>query len=98
METTNITNNNTPLFKFMLFVNFFIIGFWLVGLNVNVYRYKLGGILFELFWLPVILCMIAVPIIAIYFWAKSNFTFKSKFLFLFICWIFSVAALYIVAQ
>lgn len=93
MESKNVTNKKI-LIKLLFTVNIMVTGFWIVGWNINVYQYKVVGVLFELFWLPSIFCLVAVPVISIYFWFKSQFKNNSFFLYLLIWSILSIVGLY----
>ena len=55
--------------------------FWFITSNIiDVYKYALVGVICEILWLPCLLALIALPIYAIYFWAKEKFRLKSLYL------------------
>ena len=95
MEINHITKRNNVLFFFLLLINVLTLIFWIVSWNVDVYKSKVGGIFFEMVWLPAILCIVAIPIVAFIFWCGDKFKISSKFFYLFVWSIISVSILYV---
>lgn len=68
--------------------------YWLSGIFYNPYNSKLTGILFEILWLPMLLCLLVIPIFClnkiikkaenIYLYILSLFIALSTILFLII--------------
>ena len=55
--------------------------YWFITSNIiDVYKYALVGAICEILWLPCLLALIALPIYAVYFWAKEKFRLKSLYL------------------
>ena len=43
----------------------------------DVYKYRISGMFFELFWLPVLLSLIVVPVVSIILWIKKGLPLRS---------------------
>jgi len=55
----------------------FTAGFWLTAQLVDVYYYAVGGAVFELLWLPMILAIFVLPAVAFVYWIMAGFRIKS---------------------
>jgi hypothetical protein len=88
---------NRNAFRIILLVSCFSLSFWIVGQKINVYRYKAVGAIFEILWLPVIFCIIAIPVFSFYFWRQEKFKMTSKFLYLFSWSLLSIFLLYLLS-
>ena len=84
MTITTTEAKKSNLFKIMVITATLTLLFWYVGLHINVYQNKFLGALFELLWMPIIVCTFGIPIVAFFFWIKDNFKITSKFLYLFV--------------
>ena len=51
--------------------------YWILSKYINVYKIALGGVLFELCWLPMLLALFLLPIGLIYKIAEEKLSFKS---------------------
>jgi hypothetical protein len=62
-------------------VSIFVSLFWWVSKLIDLYQFKLIGIVFEILWLPAIAALLIIPIISVVFWTKEKFTLKSFYPF-----------------
>lgn len=67
--------------------------FWLIGLNIDIYKNAFVGAVFEILWLPVILSCVFIPVISLALWVMNKFSLKSKYLYLMLA---SIAITYLV--
>lgn len=51
--------------------------FWTVSQFLNVYAYKITGAIFELLWLPALLSLVVLPVLAFVFWRKDHYSLRS---------------------
>lgn len=87
-------HKSNKLFKILLLLLLTAMILWIIGQNINVYRYAVVGALFEILWLPMLLTIAVMPFAALYFWYKDQFKTTSKFLYLLLFCVCSVAVLY----
>lgn len=73
-------NLNKILFSITLFVCLY----WFLVQNINVYEYAITGVVYELFWLPILGVTVGLPIVSLMFWIKTKFKFNSLFLYTFL--------------
>jgi hypothetical protein len=66
--------------KIFLLLSIFVAGFWIIGLIINVYRFTITGVLFEIIWLPALALTIALPIMSFMSWINEGFNIKSLYL------------------
>lgn len=45
--------------------------------QLNVYKYILSGMFFELLWLPILLSLIVIPVTSIIIWIKKGWRIRS---------------------
>ncbi len=50
---------------------------WLLGQSMDVYKYAIVGAIFEMLWLPLMIGMIALVIMAFIKWTKEKFALNS---------------------
>jgi hypothetical protein len=55
----------------------FVAVFWNIGRITDIYRSAIVGALFEILWLPMIVMLLVLPVIAVYFLVKEKFSFRS---------------------
>lgn len=94
MELNRIENKGNSLFIILLLIHLVVVTVWLVGQNINVYRYVIVGAIFEILWLPMIVTIIFMPIASFYYWYKDKFKRTSKFLYLLLGTILSIVILF----
>ena len=58
-----------------------VLAFWLLVNQINVYEYKLVGIIYEILWLPFLLLVFVLPILTTFLILLRKLV-KSKILFL----------------
>jgi predicted membrane protein len=59
----------------------FVAVFWNVVRITDIYRSAIVGALFEILWLPMIVMLLVLPVIAVYFLVKEKFSFRSLHLY-----------------
>jgi hypothetical protein len=65
----------------ILLGSFLVLAFWLLVNQINVYEYKLVGIIYEILWLPFLLLVFVFPILTTVLILLRKLA-KSKILFL----------------
>lgn len=55
--------------------------FFLIKSIGNVYQNAFVGAIFELIWLPTLLCIFVMPFINIFYWIKIKFSVKSLYFY-----------------
>ena len=55
--------------------------FWLLGQLINVYKTAWVGAVFELLWLPMILLLFTLPVLAAIYWSRAKFNFRSLYFY-----------------
>lgn len=87
-------NESKSFFIILLLIYFAAMTTWLIGQNIDVYRYAVVGGIFEVLWLPTILTIILMPFASFYLWIRDKFKKTSKFLYLSLGSILSIFILY----
>ena len=72
MFTTTLRNIKTA--KLLFALSLFVIAFYLIGYIVigNVYRYAVVGAIYELLWLPMLLCLVVIPFFSVLVFIKNK--------------------------
>lgn len=72
MFTSTVRNIKTA--KLLFGVSLFVIAFYWVGYVVlsDVYQYVLVGAIYEILWLPMLLCLVVIPIFSILVFIKNK--------------------------
>lgn len=50
---------------------------WILSKSITVYHFSLVGAIFEILWLPVIAMLFILPVMALLYWIKDKFNFRS---------------------
>jgi|SRR5690554_61346 len=58
--------------------------YWCFVMFVDVYRFVVVGAIYELAWLPMLLCVYSLPIVSFIFFYKEKFSLRSLNLFAFL--------------
>ena len=93
MAVNTLSNGNSKTGTIILVINVLFLAVWIVAYNINVYKVVLIGAIYEMIWLPLIICLFALPIVSFIFWRKDSFKIKSKFLYLIILAVLSITLL-----
>ena len=93
MTANTLSNGNSKTGTIILIINVLFLAVWMVAYNSNVYKVALVGAIYEMIWLPLIICLFALPIVSFIFWRKDSFKIKSKFLYLIILAVLSITLL-----
>ena len=72
---TPFTHSRTSKIVFMLSIA--LAGYWCLGQLINVYRFALVGVIFEMLWLPALAMLVGLPIISLILVVKEKFTVQS---------------------
>jgi hypothetical protein len=82
-ESTNSTQKRASKASLItLLLSIFVLIFWIIGTRLlNVYKVALIGAIFELMWLPMIICLFALPIWSLYNLIKNRVIFKSLYFY-----------------
>lgn len=67
--------------KIFLLLSILVLLFWLLSKIINVYHFAFVGAIFEILWFPVIILTFAIPVVALVFWNKEKFSFRSANLY-----------------
>ena len=71
----SLIKRNQPAF-YLLLVSLFS-SMYILFAQQNVYKYVISGVFFELFWLPILLSLIIVPVVSIILWIKKGWKIRS---------------------
>lgn len=83
MTGLNFTpKKSLSLFNALIIAQSLLLTFWICAQTINVYKYILVGIVFEIIWLPAIIAIPLIPAIAFVYWIKNKCKFNSKYLYL----------------
>lgn len=77
MEENISRSGKIGLGSIIFVVSIFVSMFWWGSKLIDVYQFKLIGVIFEILWLPAIAALFIIPILSVVFWTKEKFTLKS---------------------
>ena len=63
--------------KIIFFLSIIVCIIWFLSKAINVYHFLLVGAIFEILWLPVIAMIFILPVLALLYWIKDKFNFRS---------------------
>jgi hypothetical protein len=63
--------------KIMLLFSILVFIFWCVSISINIYHFVFVGVIFEILWMPMIVFIVILPIIALLFWRNEKFNVRS---------------------
>lgn len=72
---------NSRKSKIVLILSILATGFWWLGQVIDVYRFAIAGVIFEMLWLPMLGVIFVLPILSMIFWAKEKFNLRSFYLY-----------------
>jgi hypothetical protein len=98
MRGNRVVNEESKIGYIILLINIVFLVAWLVENNTNVYKVPLVGAIYELIWLPLLLCLFTIPVITFILWRKHGFKLRSKFFFLMILSVISIGSLFILSK
>jgi hypothetical protein len=76
------SRNSTFNLELIIFILALCCGvYWIFGNTVNVYNITLVGVVYEILWLPMLLMMFAIPVLAFILWIKKGFPIRSFYPF-----------------
>jgi len=77
--STPFKNSRTSKIVFLLSI--IVSGYWWLGHIINVYSFALVGVIFEIFWLPVLAMLFVLPIISIILLLKEKVYVRSLYVY-----------------
>ena len=77
--STPFKNSRTSKIVFLLSI--IVSGFWWLGQVVNVYSFDVVGVVFEIFWLPVLALLFVLPIISLILLLKEKINIRSLYVY-----------------
>ena len=98
MTDNRLSNGNSKTGYIILVINVLFLAVWIIAYNINVYKLSLVGAIYEMIWLPLIICLFSLPIVSFILWKKDSFKIKSKFLYLIILAVLSITLLLTIDQ
>ncbi len=72
---------HTKQSKIVLVLSVLVAIYWWLGKTSDVYHMKIGGALFEILWLPMIILLFALPIASLGFFVKDKFNLRSFYFY-----------------
>ena len=93
MADNTLSNGNSKTGTIILLINVLFLAVWMVAYNINIYKVAFVGAIYEMIWLPLIICLFALPVVSFTYWKKDSFKIKSKFLYLIILAVLSITLL-----
>ena len=72
---------NTRTSKIVFLLSIIVSGYWWLGHTINVYSFALVGVIFEIFWLPVLVMLFLLPIISMTLLLKEKGNIKSLYVY-----------------
>ena len=93
MADNTLSNGNSKTGTIILVINVLFLTVWIIAYNINVYKVTLVGAIYEMIWLPLIICLFALPVASFIFWRKDSYNIKSKFLYLIVLAVLSITLL-----
>jgi hypothetical protein len=81
MKATSIPFKNSKTSKVVFILSILSSGFWCFGQFLNVYRFTLVGVLYEILWLPALAILCLLPLFSLLFLVKEKGTNKSFYFY-----------------
>jgi hypothetical protein len=81
MKETSTPFKNSKISKVVFILSILSSGFWCLGQVMNVYRFTLVGVLFEILWLPALGVLCLLPIFSLLVLVKEKGSIKSFYIY-----------------
>lgn len=81
MKETSTLFKNSKTSKVVFILSILSSGFWCLGQVINVYRFTLVGVLYEILWLPALVILCLLPLFSLLFLLKEKGTNKSFYIY-----------------
>jgi len=78
-HSTLFKNSRTS--KIVLLLSIIVSAYWWLGQVINVYSFAVVGVIFEIFWLPVLTLLFVLPIISMILLLKEKINIKSLYVY-----------------
>jgi len=62
-------------------LSIFSIAFTTAGLFLDVYHFRITGAVYEMLWLPMILCVFTLPVLTLFFLLRDGFDLRSLYFY-----------------
>ena len=73
--------NRKRISRIFLLCSFIVCLFWIIAYTVNIYAFAITGAVYEILWLPMLLFIFLVPVVAVFMWVMQKFSFRSHYLY-----------------
>ena len=74
------SQTTAPASSIILFISTIIVSFyWVLGNLIDISAYPVAGAITELLWLPMLLGLFGLPVIALIYWSKVKFPVRSLY-------------------
>lgn len=73
----------STLSRLTFYASILVLLYVIAGTLFDVYSYKFTGAVFELLWLPVMILLVACPVLSLIYWFKEKFSLRSLYLYSF---------------
>lgn len=91
-----VEGNRLPTIIFLLSV--LSILFTAAGLFLDVYHFGITGAIYEILWLPMILCVFTLPVISLFLLLRDGLNFRSLYLYALIISIINILMLIFLSE
>jgi hypothetical protein len=78
-HSTPFKNSRTS--KIVLLLSIIVSAYWWLGQVINVYSFAVVGVIFEIFWLPVLALLFVLPIISMILLLKEKINIRSLYVY-----------------
>lgn len=68
---------NKQMSKFIFILTLGAAIYFFIIKSINVYSSALGGIIYEILWLPSLIVLFILPVVSFIFWVREKFKLKS---------------------
>ena len=73
MPTIPANNSRSFASKLILLLSIFSAAYCVLASFINVYRFAIVGVIYEILWLPALGVLFIAPLVAIVLWKKEKF-------------------------
>lgn len=72
---------NSQKSKIIFLVSLLVSGYWILGQQLNIYRFAFVGAIYEILWIPMLALIVILPIASLLFLRKEKFNIRSLYLY-----------------
>ena len=70
--------------ELIFFVTILVSLYWFLGQAIDIYRFPVVGVVYELFWLIMLVALFVLPIVSFIYWFKNKLNFRSLYFYSFL--------------